>query len=89
MKTAAHNLIQAPFCKGEKSFIWENFADFPGINDEMPACKIFGVPEILQNIMKHLSYPDISALQRCCTMVGNQVMRVPVRHSVEDHEMQY
>ncbi|KAL1847872.1 hypothetical protein Daus18300_013787 [Diaporthe australafricana] len=68
-------VVSAPFSKGEKSFIWEKCDD--GINDEVPAVKAFGVPEIMQNIMKHLSYPDISALQRSGTAMGNHVMGVP------------
>lgn len=40
------------------------------------------VAEIRFNILKHLSYPDIGALQGTCTMLANQIMSTPVSHPV-------
>ncbi|KAJ0122409.1 hypothetical protein J7T55_002922 [Diaporthe amygdali] len=70
-------ICSAPFSKGEKSFCSESTTDTPDTNEGVWACQAMAVAEIRFNILKHLSYPDIGALQGTCTMLANQIMSTP------------
>ncbi|KAI3392489.1 hypothetical protein diail_5654 [Diaporthe ilicicola] len=68
-------VTSAPFCKGPKNLTWE--FRVPDFNKDVTLCQVLAIGEIRQNVLRHLSYPDISALELTCTMLANQVMGTP------------